>query len=288
MEDYAEGRYREAIGKWEPIYRELDLEQSYRLAFNLARAYDKVGDATRAAEYYEIYVAELSRHQGSGEPDPSLAKHGKDAEERLEELKRSFGRLHVLPGRRVVKIDRGEPRVSVASGFVEYVSPGKHAVTFDPGTKDQVEVEISVLAGELRDVETPALVIARPASTPLRYETRIEHPVSSTVLWVAGGVALATVALPVAMYARALGVKSDYDRTSDANRGEKEQLGRDYDTARTNAYVSIAVPAVLSVTAGALVTWYLVGARERRVPAGLQPEAQASPRGGSIGLRARF
>ena len=49
FEKYRAGAYGEALSYWEPIYRELGPEQGYRLSWNLARAHEALGDATRAA-----------------------------------------------------------------------------------------------------------------------------------------------------------------------------------------------------------------------------------------------
>jgi hypothetical protein len=289
MDDYANGRFREAIGKWEPIYRELGAEQGYRLAFNLARAYDKVDDATRAAEYYETYVAEVKRRRDRElDVEPAVEKQAEDAALRLEELKKTHGRIAIGPGQRVVRIGNGEQRVAGARGFVEYVAPGRHVVKFDPGTPEEREMGIDVEAGALVPVETPRVAPPVAAPPPLRYETRVERPFSPVFLWVAGGLTVASLALPVVLRENALSVKSDYDRTPESNTAERQRLAADYDEAKTNAYVSYAVPAVFALATGALVTWYFVKTTEQRVPVTVQPEARIGPEGGSVGLRARF
>ncbi len=53
LERYRAGAFAEAIVVWDTVYRELGPSRGYRLAFDLARAYEKFGDLTRAAECYE-------------------------------------------------------------------------------------------------------------------------------------------------------------------------------------------------------------------------------------------
>src|SRR5262245_58582030 len=67
FDQYRSGQYAEAIVTWEAIYRELGPEKGYRLAFNLARAYDAIGEGKAAAEHYDTYVAEVERRRAGGE-----------------------------------------------------------------------------------------------------------------------------------------------------------------------------------------------------------------------------
>src|SRR5262249_54177668 len=67
MDKYRAGAFAEAIVIWEAIYRELGKEKGYRLAYNIARAYDHFGDTTRAAESYEAYLNETKARHEAGE-----------------------------------------------------------------------------------------------------------------------------------------------------------------------------------------------------------------------------
>src|ERR1700683_1801476 len=58
MERYTTGYEAEAIQYWEPIDREIGQQKGYRLGFDLARAYEHIGDSTHAAERYESFLAE--------------------------------------------------------------------------------------------------------------------------------------------------------------------------------------------------------------------------------------
>lgn len=290
MDDYANGRYHEAIAKWEAIYREIEPRQGYRLAFNLARAYDKVDDPTRAAEHYETYVAEVKRRRDEEiVMDPAVERQADDATARLEELKRTHGRIAVGPGQRVVRIDNGEPRVAGAKGFVAYVAAGKHVVRFDPDTADERSIEIDAADGALVTVETPAIAPPpAPAPPPIRWETHTERPFSPTVLWIAGGVTVASLVLPAVLYANALSTKDDFDQQNraDVPASEKDQRRNDYYNARSNAYVSFVLPAALGVGTAALATWFFLRTTEARRP--VRPAASVGPSGGTVGLDGAF
>src|SRR5687767_12730293 len=56
LEKYKAQQYTEAIEIWESVYAELGAAQGFRVALNLARAYDAKGDATKAAEHFESYL----------------------------------------------------------------------------------------------------------------------------------------------------------------------------------------------------------------------------------------
>lgn len=289
MEDYGAGRFREAIGKWEGIYRELEATDSYRLAFNLARAWDKVGDPTRASEYFEAYLVETDRRTKEGPIDALLEKQAEDARARLKELKASYGRIAIGAGPRAVKVDKEQPRAAGSAGFVVYVTPGEHTITFDPKTDAPRTVKVE--AGAVVDVETPPLVVTpvepKIEPAPVRYETVTERPFSPVVLYVAGGIAAATLIVPVVLYANALSVKSDYDDAS-RPREERERLAVDYDSAKTNAYSGAIFAGGMIAIAGGLTAWWLFGTKETKREVSVRPSVIAGPSGGFAGVGGRF
>jgi hypothetical protein len=71
--DYQAGKFVEAAAALEKAYA---LEHAPRILFNIARAYDKAGDAPSATRAYERYLA-------SGTTEPDLAAKSRDALERL-------------------------------------------------------------------------------------------------------------------------------------------------------------------------------------------------------------
>jgi hypothetical protein len=124
-----------------------------------------------------------------------------------------------------------------------------------------------------------------PPPQETRFETRVERPFSPVVLWVGAGVAALSLVLPAITYANALSIKSDYDAPT-TTRADKERLASDYDSARTNAYASVVVPAALGAAVGALALWYVLGAKETRTP--ITPSASVGPTGMALGASAHF
>jgi hypothetical protein len=169
LERYRAGAYAEAIVVWETVYRELGASRGYRVAFDLARAYEQFGDLTRAAEHYEAFVGEAKRRTSEGETlDPSVVRQENEASARLRQLAANYGRIRVVSERAVaVAIDGGAERIASPAGFVTYVSPGKtHAVGFEPSTPRASVVRVTVGAGELVEVAAPPGPASAPAPTP--------------------------------------------------------------------------------------------------------------------------
>jgi len=278
MEKYRARAFGDAIVIWESIYRELGPEMGYRVAFDLGRAYDEVGELIKAAEHYQTYLDRVSVRRAAGESlETNVQTQETIARERLERIIHIYGAVHVAPARRtiIVHVDNAAPRVA---GFTVYVEPGAHTVTFGTGPTAESR-KVVVRRGELLEVEAPA-------DTPVveqRFQTRVEHPFAPLVLGVGAGVAVVSLVLPAVLRANALSIKDQYDGA--ANRADKERLRSDYDSARSNAYAAIAVPAVLAAAAGGLALWYVLGRRETRVPL---PTATVTPAGGSAGVSARF
>jgi hypothetical protein len=304
LERYRAGAFGDAILIWETIYGELGPEKGYRLAFNLARAYEQFGNSTRAAESFESYVKETERRRAAGEKlEAVVEKQEAEAKERLAELARTQGRIRIASERAVVvKIDGGAERLASRSGFIAYVAPDRgHVITFEPGTKDEQQVTVRVAMGELVELAPPApktepgppaSKTQPPSPTPSRFEVREERPFGKVVLYVAAGVTLVSTVVPIVLYANALGTKSDHDAARqqgvttgasgdltafDAAERAAETQKDDYEARRSAAYASIAIPAVLGAATLGLAAYWIFGAKETRVPvsAGLVPGGAA-------------
>ena len=279
MEKYRAGAFADAIVIWESIYRELGAETGYRVAFDLGRAYDELGELIKAAEHYQTYLDRVAARRRDVESlEPNVEKQEAVAHERIDRMMRIYGALHVRAARRpiLVHVDNTPPRVA---GFTVYVEPGAHTVTFGIGPTADVH-RVTVRRGELLEIEP------RDQATPAeaRYETREERPFAATVLWASTGGAVVSLLLPTITYANALSIKRDFDAPG-ASRQEKERLLADYESARSNAYASIAVPALLTATTSGLALWYVLGRRETRTPL---PTVSISATGGAAGLTSRF
>jgi hypothetical protein len=285
MDKYKAGAFADAILIWEAIYRDLGAERGYRLAFDLARAYDALGDLIKAADHYESYLDGVSRRRAEGELlEANVERQEEIARDRLDKIAGLKARIRVKAGLRqpvIVQIDNTPPRVA---GFTVYVEPGAHTVTFGTGADADVR-HLVTERGAIVDVEPRAdVAIPPPIETPTRYETRVEHPFSPLVLWVSAGVAVASLVVPAITYAHALSVKSDYDSPTTST-SDKLTLANDYESARTNAYASIVVPAVFTAAATTFAVWYVLGTKETRVPI---PTPSITTTGAAVNLSARF
>lgn len=287
MDKYKAGAFADAILIWESIYRELGSDKGYRLAFDLARGYDALGDLIKAADHYASYLDKVTQRRAEGELlEANVERQEEVARDRLEKIAGIKARIRVRAGLHqpvIVQVDNAPARVA---GFTMYVEPGAHTVTFGAG-KDADVRHLTVERGALVDVEPRPEVVSVPSGPPSvepRFETRVEHPFSPLVLWVSAGVAVVSLVVPLITYSHALSVKSDYDSASTAP-SDKLTLANDYESARTNAYASIVVPALFTAAAGGLAVWYLVGTKETRI---LLPTPSVTTTGASLSLSARF
>lgn len=282
MDLYVAGDFAGAIVTWEAIYAELGRERGYRLAFNIARAYDAFGDPSRAVEGYAAYLQEVARRRLAAESLPELVeKQARDAEARVAELQRTRGKLRVPEGPVPVevRVDGGAPRLA---GFVALLPPGKHVVVFGVGASS-TRHELALEAGEERTL-TPTVPPAAPrgvdegarARPPFRSEVRTVRPFSPVWIYVAAGTAAVSVLLPAIQYGRALSTASQHDASGDAL--ERERLAADYASQRSAAYASVALPIALGAATAGLGLVYVLGARSETV--------RVSPQG--LGVMAQF
>lgn len=288
MDRYKAGAPAEAVGYWEPIYRELGEQKGYRLAYNLGVAYAELGDATRAAERFESFLGEVDARRTRGETIASIVtKEEADARGRVAGLVATKGRIHVDAGTppRAAQVDASEPRLA---GFVAWVTPGEHTVVFAPGTPDQETKTVTVHAGDMLDVApsppsppatptasasetaTPAASppppFAPPPQPPLVRPER-QHPFSPVYVAVSGGLALgaAIAAIPLEQHAWTL-----YDQDTGATR--TTAASQSFYTARTWAYVTVGGAIGLAAATASLAAWYFLGASTREIvvtPAGV-------------------
>ena len=304
FEKYQARDFSGAIVEWESIYRELGASRGYRLAFNLARAYDAYGDPTRAAERFESYLAEVARRHAAGDAlEPIVEKQETEARARLDELTQSRGRIRVVTKDRpvAVQIDSGESRIS---GFTAYVAPGAHTVTFEPGTPDAKVVSVTVTEGGVQEISPPEPVVvpprnqdaARPPNPldPDRYardrdrpaETRriTERPFSPWIVAGAGAATAVSAIVPILYYSHASTV---YDRSNVAGTADQNSRNKtDYDGARSDAYVSLVLPGGLAALTAALAAYYFATTKEVSVP--VTPAVRVSSQGATLDLRGSF
>jgi hypothetical protein len=279
MDKYKAGAFAEAIGFWEPIYRELGEQKGYRLAFNIGVAYQELGDATHAAEHLQSFLAQVDARRAHGDTIPAIVqKEEQDARNRVAALTASKGRIRVDPGSppRPVQVDAMEPHVST---FVAWVNPGQHTVTFAPGTPVAQEKSVDVRAGDLVDVTPPPPPPATPAASPATpppsapavtvpaspsspiTRLEIERPFSPVLVYVAGGLTLAAGIVSVPLESQAWSLHDNYVNNPPISATDRSN----FDGARSLAYGAIGATIGLGVITAALATWYFVGTSQREV-----------------------
>jgi hypothetical protein len=279
---YTEGAFAEAIGLWEPIYRELGEHDGYRLAYDLGVAYAQLGDATRAAERLQSFLGQLDDRRARGQPlAAAVIKEEADARARIVNLTASKGRIEIEPSATppAVKVDAAEPRLA---GFVAWVAPGTHRLTFSPGTADEETVTVTVKAGEVVVVTPKAKpgTVAAPSPTPAPAQAAANPPApaqeqpggiappSLQLVILSGGVTAAAGVAGAVLYVDANNLHDRFvaQQKSSANHTISSGDRASFDTARTAAYVTIGCAAGLAALTGGLATWYALGPkREHRV-----------------------
>jgi hypothetical protein len=261
MEKYKAGLYGEAVLTWRTVYLQLGPKKGYRLAFNLGRAFDQLHDEVQAAGYYEAYLTEVDARRAAGETiEENVVKQEDEAKERIAELRTKLGRLRFVE-EVVVKIDASD--VQIRKG-IAYVLPGKHTLTFRPGTSDVARSDVTAEAGQISDVSAPPIAPLPPlVPQPIQYEEHEEHPYSTAVIWVGAGVTAASFIFPTLFYVNAGNTKDAYNsaRTTSVT-ADGHALGKslndDYESDRQRAYISWAIPALLGAATLALTAyWYL-------------------------------
>jgi hypothetical protein len=287
MEQYHSGAIDQAIATWESIYAELGAETGYRLAFNIARAYEQlavsrsgsvaaVTDATKAAENYAAYVNETTRRREAGEQlEPLIEKQEREAKEHLASI--------AIEGdpRIVLRIDGGRERH--ASSII-WVAPGPHLVTFHPGKLEEQSVRITTAVGTVHSLVPPPPREHGPAAAPsMRFETHEERPFSKTLIFIGAGATALSVIVPIVFYANANAISDEFHAPS-ASPADQLRLTTDYERARSTAYASVAIPAVFGAATIALTAYWFLGVKQTRVPI----RAALVPGGATVGATTRF
>jgi tetratricopeptide (TPR) repeat protein len=288
LERFRAGDVHAAIQYWEAIRRQLGDEKAYRLMFNLGKAYEQLGDATLAAERYEVFLREADVAAQQGALDPAVQENVATARARMEALAASHARIRVLASARpgLVQVDQGEPRLGA---FCAYVAPGKHTVTVDRDTPKQRSIAFALEAGQVVDVDPtrpadapaspPPRVTPAPPAQPPAVAVVHEPPFPAYVIAVAGGVTVASLAVPWVARRHALGIRNDYeDPATSVDR--RHELASDYDDAKTLYGLSWLVPVAFAGATGGLTVWYLDGAP-------VTVEGGPTATGGDVRIRGR-
>jgi hypothetical protein len=224
MGHYKSGDYAGAVAWWEPIVTALGDDKGYRVAFDLARAYDKLGDPAHARARYESFVRVVEAKRGRGES--------------IDE---------------VVEKEEAEARAALGPQSSPTPTPAPTPIPAVPlSTTAPPAAPAPSTAG-------PAPVRVPPPAPA----AGSEHPFSPWLL-VAGGALTAGAAIVCGVeYASALGKKSDFGAAS-GQPVSQTAIRSSYDGVRSVAYVSLGATAALAAITGGLATWYIAaGSKEK-------------------------
>jgi hypothetical protein len=303
MDRYKAGAMAEAIRYWEPVYRELGPQTGYRLAFDLGVAYGEIGDVTRATDRLQAFLDEAAaRHARSETLEPIVLKEEDDARARIASYASTRGRIRVETGAvpLAAQVDGDEPRLA---GFVAWVTPGAHAVTFAPGTSNAEVRTVEVHAGELAVVAPTPPVPPAPESAaqpppapeapapepPPRSPsttTAIVRPFAPPVLYVSGALTVAATVTAIVLEGEAASLHESYT-AEQKNLGVIPEADRSrFATTRTWAYASVGGAVGLGAVTAGLATWYFLGAS--RGEAAVVPTVDMDRNGASLRVTWRF
>jgi hypothetical protein len=301
MDRYNSGAISEAIGYWEPIYRKLGPQAGYRLAYNLGVAYGHLGDATRAAERLQAFLDEVDSRRGQGQAlGATVAKEEADARERMVDLTQAKGRIRIptVDPPVTVQVDASEPRTA---GFVAWVDPGEHTVTFEPQGAAPETTVVRATAGETVDVQPPTTPApTAPSSAPaprIALEPLPERPApkvvgerrapfSPVLLATSVGLEVAAGIAAVALESQAIRLHDELTsaagETGSISPGDRQR----FDDERTWAYGAVGAAAGLGAITVGLVSWYFLGSSQHK--AVVQPVIGPERGGAMAGAVARF
>jgi hypothetical protein len=310
MDRYLQGAPAEAIGLWLPIYRELGPEKGYRLAYDLGVSYAELGDATHAAEHLLVFVNGVDARRARGEAlGAMVTKEEADARARLSALEASRGRIRVAAGRapRAVQVDASEPRLA---GFVAWVAPGQHTVTFGPGTPEAQSESVDVEAGKVVDLAPPeppqaaaragtaqegpaargAEPLAGPAAQAHPSSPRVPNrsPFSPAAIAITGATAVGATIASVLLEAYTQSLRSRFvaEQAQSPTHSIPETDRTSFDASRTWTYATVGLAAACAATTAGLGAWYLL-ARPDREPA-VVPSAAAARSGATLVVQGQF
>jgi hypothetical protein len=308
MDRYNSGAISEAIGYWEPIYRQLGLHAGYRLAYNLGVAYAHLDDATRSAERLQAFLDEVDARREHGEAlGATVAIEESDAHRRLADLTANRARIRIpatdppVP----VQVDANEPRLA---GFVAWVLPGEHTVTFEPqGSASETKV-VQASAGDVVEVSPPAPRQAPPApestspapvakaemvpeGAPLfpprpDVTSKTEPPFSPAVPVTSAGLDVAFVVAAIVLESRASTMRGQLVGEESVSGSISATDRQRFDAARTWAYTAVAGAAGCGAITAGLVSWYLLGSSKHAVL--IQPVITPEKGGATAGAIAHF
>jgi tetratricopeptide (TPR) repeat protein len=280
LDQYAQGNHTAAVATWENLLATLGSERGYKIFYNLALAYEKLGDVTRAIERHSSFLRHVEQH-----PDVDvgpLRERIEDSRSRRGSLRATHGAVDVqVPnkgGLVMTRVGSAEPR---AAGYVVWLAPGTHTVELFVGTERARTITVEVKAEQTITVDTSPPAESAPDRTavPVVAPAVVPEPDRGTSSWVYAGAAatVASIALPITLFLVADGKRDDADSLGTGHTGYSDAASS-YEKWRTAYLVSYALPIMLASATG--VAWWLGGRRAK--------DTRVSVGAGAVFLDGRF
>lgn len=252
---YQEGRYAAAASLFEAADRLVPHSDSLSKKFaastryNAAAAWDQAGEEARAATGYESAISLETLDPGRLE----------QAEERLTDLRRSLGRVHVRqPLGAFITVDHLQ-RAPVPTDF--YLRPGTYDIAVEYKGTDSATNAV-VVAGREQDVtlELPASTLppALPPPEPPVVPPELPPPpadtgaTQKTLGWIGVGAGVALSGAAIVFGLKALSARDEFDKSNHTNadaRGEAADLRLASNVLWGGATLAGATGLVLLLTA---------------------------------------
>ncbi len=291
-EAYSGGRFKDAID----LFLQADaLAPSAALSFNIARAYEKIGDDASSLQWYRDFRRRA--------PD---AKNGAEVDERIRTLegvlaKKGVQQLTVLsrPLGATVIVD-GQP-VGVTP-YTGQLPPGTHKVVLSLRGYLDSDQKLELAADRARDLDVPLVpgtqVLAESPTAPLAASAQAPGTVGAAspangsssakfgiLPWVGLGAGVAVLGGSLGFELARRSAEKDAEQ-DDIQIGYKEKLDREQ-SRQTTARVLAAVGGALVVTGGTLLVIQLTS-RDASTEASARVGLGCLPGACSVDVKGRF
>jgi tetratricopeptide (TPR) repeat protein len=269
---FRESDYAGAIAAWEALMARVGEDAAWRTLYGLGLAYEAMGDATRAVERFEGFLAHLAKE--TTELSHDVEERRQDAAERAKKLRATHAGLRVVapPGgeRVTVRVGDDPPR---EAPFWIVRADGPVALVIAPGTPRERRVALSLILGQTLEV------VALPAGGPgdrAPLISLVDPPQFPTAIVIAGGVAtLVSLSLPIALGSHA-GSLRDQAMSYGPGSSLYAPAVSSFQGARSAYYASWAAPIALGLVTASVAIVGAVLVEKHKV--------RGLPLGPSVGL----
>jgi tetratricopeptide (TPR) repeat protein len=271
VQAYSAGRYKDAVDLFLAADR---ASPSAPLSFNIARAYEKLGDDSGALRWYRDYLRRSPNAANASDVSANIERY----EARL--AKKGVQQITVLSTPTGATINIDDANVGITPGTFD-LSPGRHRITLLLRGYDDSSSEVDLAPDRAQDIilpltktatQNPTTVAAPVATAPAVAASPppaapTDRPASAhTGLgvwpWVVAGAGVA--ALGGALTFELLRRSAEEDAKNDPTQiGYKENLDK-MESRRTTARVLAGIGGVLVVTGGVMLTVDLLGAKQHK------------------------